>query len=419
MQLQIENIRGFAGKHELDIKPLTILVGENSSGKTTLLSSLFAALQSDFPSADAFNRNPFELGSFETIATYRGGKYGRAPNFSIAWKSDADTQYFLEARFASYLGAPRVVEICASRGVMSLSGDFATGNWIIRQEGQPDISFRGPSESKPTFPLSDVIRFFMAEMRKNTDKASRSRLESTLNLLYSFSYSSSREKPIAKALAPLRSRPRRTYDELVEEFKPEGDHVPLVLARALSSEERRDKDLAAALESFGKDSGLFSSLKVKRMGRQSSDPFQLRVKSAGPDANLVDVGYGVSQALPVIVDSIDAKKGTVVLIQQPEVHLHPKAQAALGTFFARLAGDSSKRFVIETHSDYLIDRVRQAVANGIIKKESVNIAYLARDKLNVVIHQLVLDKNGNIENAPPSYRKFFLEEEMRLLFRGQ
>src|SRR6202007_2618510 len=111
----------------------------------------------------------------------------------------------------------------------------------------------------------------------------------------------------------------------------------------------------------------------KRMGRQPSDPFQLRVKSTGPDANLVDVGYGVSQALPIIVDSILAPNDSVVLVQQPEVHLHPKAQAALGTFFGELTQESSKCFVIETHSDFLVDRVRLAVAKGSLKSENISI----------------------------------------------
>ena len=141
-------------------------------------------------------------------------------------------------------------------------------------------------------------------------------------------------------------------------------------------------------------------------------------RSAGPDANLVDVGYGVSQALPIIVGSILAPKGQIVLIQQPEVHLHPKAQAALGTFFSELVRDTDKRYVIETHSDFLVDRVRMAIASGKISSSDVNIAFLQRDGLDVTIHELQLDALGNIVDPPGKYREFFLEEETRLLFRG-
>src|SRR5881396_1662040 len=74
--------------------------------------------------------------------------------------------------------------------------------------------------------------------------------------------------------------------------------------------------------------------------------------------NLVDVGYGVSQALPILVDTLQRPAADeVFLLQQPEVHLHPRAQAELGSFFVSQAG-KKRRFVIETHSDYLVDRVR-------------------------------------------------------------
>lgn len=415
MKLLLENVRGFSGKHSLEIKPLTILVGENSSGKTTLLSTLFVALQPDFPTADAFNRSPFELGSYDTIATYRGGKYGRALDFTIGWESDSREDFRVQATFESYLGIPRITKISVTHGSTSLVADFNTQMWELRDGRKPSLTFSVPAEDKSSKSLSDLFRLVLEYSPKSEQKALRMSLEAILALTNPGVGS----RPRPTALAPLRTRPHRTYDELIEEFKPEGDHVPLVLARALSKNDHANSALKEALERFGKSSGLFSSLKVRRMGRQPSDPFQVRVKSNGPDANLVDVGYGVSQALPVIVDSYLAKNGRIVLVQQPEVHLHPRAQAELGTFFCGLARTSTKRFVIETHSDYLVDRIRMGVSRGEIPAKDVNIAFLERDGLDVMIHQLSLDDFGNIENAPPAYRSFFLEEELQLMLRGR
>lgn len=418
MKLLLENVRGFADKHELNIKPLTILVGENSSGKTTLLSALFVALQSDFPTADAFNRSPFELGSFDTIATYRGGKYGRAPNFSIGWESDEQDAHSVKAKFESHLGIPRIAEIEVTKRGSSLFGNMKTQEWAIRENSGLPATFKIPASETFTPSLNDLVRQVFEQQNARGSKGEKPHRPFNIETLFELTTVGNRLRPRVTALAPLRTRPHRTYDELIEEFKPEGDHIPLVLARALSSDGKVDRDLASALEAFGKASGLFSSIKVRRMGRQPSDPFQLRVKSAGPDANLVDVGYGISQALPVLVDSILAPKGRIVLVQQPEVHLHPKAQAALGTFFGQFAKGSGKRFVIETHSDYLVDRVRMEVANGMIAASDVNICFLDRKGLDVAIHQLELDGLGNIVNAPAAYRSFFLEEEMRVMFRG-
>ena len=85
----------------------------------------------------------------------------------------------------------------------------------------------------------------------------------------------------------------------------------------------------------------------------------------GPQRNLVDVGYGVSQALPVITELLDhdADPPKLFLLQQPEIHLHPKAQAALGSLLCTVAG-IGRQLIVETHSDYLLDRVRMDIRDN-------------------------------------------------------
>lgn len=155
---------------------------------------------------------------------------------------------------------------------------------------------------------------------------------------------------------------------------------------------------------------------IKRLGKGVADPFQVQVNVSGPAVNLSDIGYGVSQVLPVVVQSIVRQEAKSLLIQQPEVHLHPRAQAALGTFFARIA-KPDRLFVIETHSDYLVDRVRQEVAKGTIKSDDVQILFFDKPGLETTIHRLTIDENGNVENAPDEYRSFFMEESINLLTR--
>lgn len=419
MRFHIENIRGFSGKHQLKIRPVTLVVGDNSSGKTTLLASLFATLQPDFPVPGTLNRSPFELGGFDTTATYRGGRSGRAPTFSLGWEEENRAPVsVMRATFSNHLGIPRVNAIELSYGDFALKGDLGMRHFDLSEKRAGSKHYYkfalaeglGPR----TFSLSDIARHYVRAASSRIRKAKE--FESVMEALFQLERDAATGRPRVTALAPLRTRPHRTYDKLIEEFKPEGDHIPLVLARILVDEkDKKDQPLTRALEEFGRDSGLFKNLTVKRMGRSPSDPFQLRVKSAGPDVNLVDVGYGVSQALPIVVDSILAPKGSVVLIQQPEVHLHPRAQAALGRFFSALAVSDNKRFVIETHSDYLVDRVRMAVASGVIKPNDVTIAFLERNGLDVQIHQLDVDVQGNVVDPPQAYRAFFLEEEIRLL----
>ncbi|MGH9427925.1 MAG: AAA family ATPase, partial [Terriglobia bacterium] len=223
------------------------------------------------------------------------------------------------------------------------------------------------------------------------------------------------------AVAPVRTKPRRTYDPVSDDFRPEGDHIPLILARALSptsSSKERDQ-LKDALVKFGDASGLFTEVRVKNLGKSPSDPFQILVAVAGRPFNLSDVGYGVSQSLPVLVESALAGRRRLLLLQQPEVHLHPRAQAALGSFFVQLAATQQKQFVIETHSDYLIDRVRQEIAKGTIDPGLVQLIFFERSHSESKIYPLSLDRHGNILETPISYRDFFLREEEALLRRAQ
>ena len=170
-----------------------------------------------------------------------------------------------------------------------------------------------------------------------------------------------------------------------------------------------------ALQEFGSRSGLFEGIEIVDKGKKESDPFQVGVKSGGPTFNLIDVGYGVSQALPILVDTLQrASAFETFLLQQPEVHLHPKAQAELGSFFAKQA-DKRRRFIIETHSDCLVDRIRMEVRRKQLKPEDVSLLYFERRKSGATIHNLELDTDGSITNPPPGFRKFFLHEERDLL----
>ena len=134
----------------------------------------------------------------------------------------------------------------------------------------------------------------------------------------------------------------------------------------------------------------------------------------GRPRNLIDVGYGISQVLPTLTEMFRDNGPSTFLLQQPEVHLHPSAQAALGTLFCQIAA-GGKQLVVETHSDYLIDRVRMDVRDGTtdLQPEDVSILYFEPGDLDVKIHSIRIDEMGNVLNAPHSYGEFFMAETRR------
>ena len=196
----------------------------------------------------------------------------------------------------------------------------------------------------------------------------------------------------------------------------------MYLADMFSGDRQGWESLKEQLEDFGNESGLFGEISIKRLGKRASEPFQVQVRKfgygpkrlVGPWRNLIDVGYGVSQALPVITELLRPDAPSMFLLQQPEVHLHPSAQAALGSLFCRIAGPK-RQLVVETHSDYLMDRVRMDVRDGEsdLTPDDVSILYFEREDLDVKIHSLRIDEEGNILDAPDGYRSFFMEETSR------
>ncbi|MBI3329880.1 MAG: DUF3696 domain-containing protein [Nitrospinae bacterium] len=305
---------------------------------------------------------------------------------------------------------------------------------IIHEEPEnpPRLKLQSPSGSMdiadfPIFPqpvplrvLLDFLRYW--RFKKGTpqeplsiegDILSDDDLEALRELAFALAHGLGR-RPYA--FAPIRTRPKRTYDPLKDIPDPEGSHVPMLLAKAFTSDPRASAKLREAIDAFGHASSLFTDIGVRRLGRQEGDPFQLQVKIAGSGINLVDVGYGVSQVLPIIVDAIREPPGSTFLLQQPEVHLHPRAQAELGSFLGVLAKQQQKRFIVETHSDYIVDRIRMDIRDGKhLNPGDVAILYFERTGGDAQIHTIEIDGFGNLVDVPSGYRQFFLEEERRLL----
>ena len=221
--------------------------------------------------------------------------------------------------------------------------------------------------------------------------------------------------PRPSAFAPIRSQPERTYDPGITPPDSFGAHVPLALRQMLKSDEDHDRRVKETLVSFGESSGLFKGLGVRDLG-DPGDPFQVQIHNTGPDRNLIDVGYGVSQILPVMFDAIQGEYGQMFLFQQPEVHLHPKAQAEFATSIARVVAFRGQQAIIETHSDFILDRLRiDARSRKNILPEDVKILYFEREGTSVKIHEMGLDDQANLTNVPPGFRDFFLKEQRQLL----
>ena len=441
--LSVEGFRCFGDSQVAPLAPLTLLVGENSTGKTSFLAMVRALREAGAtgPAPD-LNAAPYEFGSYDDMAHRRGARGGGPAEWfsgSLTIRSDPNAPpVVFSATFAKSGKVPELIrrryesdgywfEDSARPAPGTVEIGTPKGRVRVRWGAQPPLF---PAAVPPWVVVSIFASSVMRpaggqhlDVLEGSADAMREQWEAVQKRLYGRVFPSVEQDVISGTLAgaPVRSRPRRTYDAAPGLQIAEGDAVPRRLADLTAAGDGEWKKLQTKLVLFGQASGLFDEVGVRRLGHNDSDPFQIRVRKFGGTAkgawrNLTDVGYGVSQALPILVEVMNGDPSRVFLLQQPEVHLHPQAQAALGSLFVTAAAEG-RQLVVETHSDHLLDRVRMDIRDRKtdLGPDGVSLLYFEREGLGVHIHSLRFDQDGNVRGAPTTYRRFFLAEVERQL----
>lgn len=124
----------------------------------------------------------------------------------------------------------------------------------------------------------------------------------------------------------------------------------------------------------------------------------------------LNTGFGITYSLPVIVALLSAQPGDILVIENPESHLHPKAQSAIGRLMA-LAGQTGVQVFVETHSDHVLNGVRVAVKKG-VPNECIRLAFIEQEKGRTFLKVPQMDSDGRIDTWP---KNFFDEWDNNLL----
>jgi predicted ATPase len=122
-----------------------------------------------------------------------------------------------------------------------------------------------------------------------------------------------------------------------------------------------------------------------------------------------NVGFGLTQAFPIFVEVLAASAGDLLLIENPEVHLHPGGQSRMGRFLA-LAAASGVQIVLETHSDHVLNGIRLAVRSGLVPAERVVFHYLTSKEQQVVLNMVRIEQDGTIRDWPKGFFDQFEED---------
>ena len=289
-EMILRDVRCFEGAQHGSMRPITLLVGENSTGKSTFLgcySVLHRVLSGmDFDGRLDFNEEPFFLGSFRDIVRSRRGRSGRIDQFQLGFvlppiRRGGNKSYEFLTTFSergsqpivssflwrfdaeSYLETKRsdndevVVSIPNYQAKIDLP--FPDAAFMLNVLIDADYFIRRNPKFRAIIEYLDEL---LPGRRSKTSQ--RRRAERLFDLLPSL--------PDLIPVAPLRSKPKRTYDPVRETAAPDGEHIPMLMMRLDHTAKSRWNALHDGLAQFGSQSGLFSDIKVKRHGKQMSAP---------------------------------------------------------------------------------------------------------------------------------------------------
>lgn len=438
--IALKNFRGFQEAYIPLTNGSNFFVGENSTGKTSVLSLIEILsthnfyftheLASDYvdfsayedavsiktPKKDMaigyfrFTYSKLKRGTIDALCFHFGSDKGRTELTSVQYAANG---YIIEAKFRKTL-----VQFTVHKAAID-----------IEQYSHPKDALKMMFDGAMSTLQGELI---YSDKYSYSNLPMPSPLISALNILSLEKIRNSEDDPLVRVrirhelfddlkwIAPIRAKPQGVSTKIQNTYSAEGEHIPSLIRRAFGQkgEAALANRLKSVVTSFGKDSHLFDSIGVQEYGQGPTSPYEVQIQLGDHFHRLSNVGYGVSQSLPVLIEVASSSLGETFIIQQPEVHLHPRAQAAFGEFLHDMTTSRKHSFLIETHSDYLIDRFRLQMK----KKRHSNhpasqVLFFSKSSKGFnTVSSILLNKDGSLpEKLPNGYREFFLREELQLL----
>ena len=219
-------------------------------------------------------------------------------------------------------------------------------------------------------------------------------------------------------LGPLRTRAERLYSWAGVEPESVGYAGENTIAAILAARDRRissgyrlrTKPFEEIIALKLKEMGLIEEFRVKPISEQRQEyEVGVRTKGSRDWVDLPDVGFGISQVLPVLVQCFYAPPDSIVFMEQPEIHLHPRAQSALADVMIDVINSREHgrnrdiQLIIETHSEHFLRRLQRRIAEKTGLQEKVSAYFANVSKAPATLEALKLDEFGNVLNWPEHF----------------
>lgn len=424
--LRLSNFKCFADSENIPIRPLTVVFGRNNVGKSTILQGLLTLKQT------------LDSGEYESRLSIRG------PLFNGGEYSDVVHAHRVRHNLGIQLGIQDPRTKHDSILTLEYSSDEPRSpklaNFQLKSSSQPDITIKrgvgagGPYElyighekignekvANFSFPVNGLFPTIGDELprpgRPNTKRnAARARARSILE----YTQRTLRE---LRALGAFRQSPQRKYDyagSINERTDIEGRYVIDALiddvTRRGAARGRLFKEVNRWLFEVGR---VTLQPLVTIANSKRTYEVRLRATASGRWVNFADVGSGIGQAFPVLVEGLRTPVGGTYLVQEPEIHLHPDAQLAMADFLYELA-NSGRRVIVETHSEAMLLRFRRKFVESQRAREHLaesdfSLIVVEQKNGHSSVREVTIDSLGQISGWPTGFMEDVSKERMALM----
>ncbi len=398
-EFRAENFKSWEDTGKLDFAPLTGFFGANSSGKTGILQVLLMLKQTverppewNEPLYFGTEESLVNLVSFDNVIHQHNAnlslrisvscelpeemKIGQNLTFSMSIEKTSEHPNLHTFRYEGYGSRWDLVRDGA--GYTFTFPDYAAGRHFSTKQ-------------KEAFRCYGVV-----EQRGGPDKyleAFLTRQDAFENLFKRIHY-----------LGPLREPPRHWYTwkgDHPENIGQRGEKaIPALLSGRIQllSIEKQILEWLQRLD-------LIDSYRIQpNLNKKGSYDVRVTKHKGGPEVRLTDVGFGVSQVFPVLVDCYYAREGSILILEQPEAHLHPKVQSELADVLIDVVKNRNIQIILESHSEHLLHRLTRRIAEGEISADAMALYSCQINDGTSQIEPLKMDEYGNVSNWP---RDFF------------
>ncbi len=415
-ELKLSNFRIFDDEVTVRFRPITVLIGRNSSGKSTIVKFLLMLQQSAESGRSQFltpEGGRVSLGAFRALKNSLTRK--RNLKFELKAKGDSASVDYPMLRYLGKLENVDLGELVyEAKATLAYDEGNATGkatyvladgisgtNYIsIADTILADSTFLKASLDESALNAIDTIEphHFMTNSEERSsfiEAITRSVAQGQLQDDIRYQINSIRH------LSPARAEAQRVIiasPPPIDDVGQRGEFALPHLQRMIGEENERYQFILPYLESVAGIAGV----KFRTSSGYVSQAIA-KNKATGAEALIADYGFGVSQCVPILVQGAIMARQTILMVEQPEAQLHPTAQLELGSFFADLWAQRKVGSIIETHSSNILLRLRRLIARGELSNQDVSVAFFTFDEESNMptVKNLNINKDGSMEAGLP------------------